>query len=628
LNEDPASISHVNANIPPALQRVMNRCLEKNPEQRFQSASDLAFALDALSSMSEPITSSSAISMTRNRRWPWALTVLLIVVVLAFFFWWRTPSAVPQITGVVQLTNDGVSKRGVTLAYDGARLYFSEGDDLGWQIVEVSAAGGETAPVATTVPHPLLQSIASDSSGMLTTTNGFGPSPLWWQPLPTGAARRLGDLEVNKASVLPDGEHIVYSKDGTIGMANRDGSNPQILASLKGGTGALTVSPDGQQIRFSAWDLDSDFRSLWDLNLKDHSLKQVLQNRIGAPLLGSGNWTSDGKYFLFTAGDRAQRDIWALPEKAGLFHRQAQPIRLTTGPLSYGFPVLSRDGTKIYTEGVMPRGELVRFDASSRQFVPFLSGLPAVFSRFSKDGKWIAYISYPDHELWRCLADGSDRQQLTFPPFVATYVGGISLDDTQIAFDGVSPESGKGLYLANLQDGHPRMIRRGSTGAAWSPDGKTLFFSTQEETGSNDDLYLMDLSTGAVSSPPDSKSKLPEGWSAQGKLVAFSAQEFTPWIFDPQSEKWSQLLKDSCATGQMSPDREYLYCEVPSVPYHKVIRIRLSDSRSETVMEIKGLHRVVDDHMGTTIGVTPDGSVLLTRDSGTDEIYALTVKWP
>jgi eukaryotic-like serine/threonine-protein kinase len=628
LNEDPASISQITANIPPALQRVVHRCLEKNPEQRFQNASDLAFALDALSTASEPITNSGTIPAAKGRKWPLALAALLIVAVLAVFFWWRMPTGVPQITGVTQLTNDGVSKRSTTLSYDGSRLYFSEGDDLGWQIVEVSAAGGETAPVATTVPHPLLQDIAPDSSGMLITNNAFAPTPLWWQPLPAGAARRLGDLEVRKASILPDGEHIVYSNEDAIGIASRDGSNPQVLATVKGITGHLTVSPEGQRIRFSLFDIISGTRSLWDLNLKDHSLHQVLQGRSGAIEIGSGRWTSDGKYFVFTIGTSGQWDIWVLPEKTGILHRKLEPIRLSTGPLSYGFPTLSRDGTKIYTEGVMPRGELVRFDAGSRQFVPFLSGLPAIESRFSKDGKWFVYISYPDHELWRCRADGSDRQQLTFLPFIASYVGGISADDTQVLFDGVSADNVSGVFIANLQDGHPRLVRQGATGPTWDPDGKALFFSVRE-TGSKDfELQRMDLGTGAVSSLPDSKSKLAEGWSAQGKLVAFSMQQFNPWIFDRQSEHWSELLKDPCATGLMSPDREYLYCEVPSVPYHKVLRIRLSDSRLETMMEIKDLHRVVDEYTGTSIGVTPDGSVLLTRDSGTDEIYALTVKWP
>jgi TolB-like protein/Tfp pilus assembly protein PilF len=49
LKEDPPGISQLVRNVPPALQRIVHRCLEKNPEQRFQSASDLAFALEALS---------------------------------------------------------------------------------------------------------------------------------------------------------------------------------------------------------------------------------------------------------------------------------------------------------------------------------------------------------------------------------------------------------------------------------------------------------------------------------------------------------------------------------------------------------------------------------------------------
>lgn len=51
LNEDPPAISQLAPMSPPALQRVVHRCLEKNAEQRFQSASDLAFALDALSDL-------------------------------------------------------------------------------------------------------------------------------------------------------------------------------------------------------------------------------------------------------------------------------------------------------------------------------------------------------------------------------------------------------------------------------------------------------------------------------------------------------------------------------------------------------------------------------------------------
>src|SRR6202021_1984314 len=49
LNDDPPAASQILPSTPPGLQRVVHRCFEKNPEQRFQSASDLAFALEAIS---------------------------------------------------------------------------------------------------------------------------------------------------------------------------------------------------------------------------------------------------------------------------------------------------------------------------------------------------------------------------------------------------------------------------------------------------------------------------------------------------------------------------------------------------------------------------------------------------
>lgn len=69
LNEDPPSLSQISTSTPPGLQRIVHRCLEKNPEQRFHSAHDLAFALEALSdsgsSMAMPARQES------QSRWKW-----------------------------------------------------------------------------------------------------------------------------------------------------------------------------------------------------------------------------------------------------------------------------------------------------------------------------------------------------------------------------------------------------------------------------------------------------------------------------------------------------------------------------------------------------------------------------
>ncbi len=94
--------------------------------------------------------------------------------------------------------------------------------------------------------------------------------------------------------------------------------------------------------------------------------------------------------------------------KTGLFRRPGKPIRLTNGPLPYSNPYPSRDGKRIFALGTKQRGELVRYDMKSHQFEPFLSGISATDPTFSRDGKWVAYVSYPDHNLWRSRSDGSN----------------------------------------------------------------------------------------------------------------------------------------------------------------------------------------------------------------------------
>src|SRR5262245_23327055 len=67
LNEDPPDLPVADRRIPPALARIVDRCLEKDPASRFQSASDLGFALDALSSQSETITTAAAAAPASSR---------------------------------------------------------------------------------------------------------------------------------------------------------------------------------------------------------------------------------------------------------------------------------------------------------------------------------------------------------------------------------------------------------------------------------------------------------------------------------------------------------------------------------------------------------------------------------
>jgi serine/threonine protein kinase len=116
LNEDPTPIAQLAPATPLPLQRVVHRCLEKNPAQRFQSALDLSFAVEGLTDSS---SSSIAVAGRQPRaRWPWAAAVILVLAA-AFLAWWRIPPAVPVVESITQLTDDGEPKD-VKLVTDGS----------------------------------------------------------------------------------------------------------------------------------------------------------------------------------------------------------------------------------------------------------------------------------------------------------------------------------------------------------------------------------------------------------------------------------------------------------------------------------------------------------------------------
>ena len=96
LHDDVPALGATAANVPVALDRIVRRCLEKDPDARFQSARDLAFALDTVAEL--PASTSTAVALpTARRRFHWpavAATVLVASGVAAFAIWRLQPSPV------------------------------------------------------------------------------------------------------------------------------------------------------------------------------------------------------------------------------------------------------------------------------------------------------------------------------------------------------------------------------------------------------------------------------------------------------------------------------------------------------------------------------------------------------
>jgi Tol biopolymer transport system component len=399
------------------------------------------------------------------------------------------------------------------------------------------------------------------------------------------------------------------------------------------------ISPDGKRIRFTLID-DRLLYSIWEVHVDGTALHQIRMTELPATMGQiAGVWTHDGKYFLFQVFHGGRWDLWALPESTGLLHRSAAPVQLTNGPLSYEGPVGSREGKQIFAIGSKKRGELIRYDANSRQFVPYLDGISAVESRVSPDGKQVLYVSYPDHTLWRSGSDGSDRVQLTFPPMMVFYPD-ISPDGRKIVFNGLTV-SGLGIYVLNIEGGTPEKVAELGYGPTWSPDGNSLAYAVLAP-GSHYwdvrhwvDIQILDLRTNHTSVVPNQRERYGTWWPQPNKLVTtFSDGPESLAVFDFATQKWSEFGEGiSVSDMARSRDGKYLYIFSSDPKGPKVRRIRASDLQIETVADIAGLRLVSDDSLGQAssgewIGLAPDGSPTLTHDVGSDEIYALDVKSP
>ena len=236
LNEEPPTVSQIAPNIPPALQRTIHRCLEKPAEQRFQSASDLAFALEALSD-STASPSMSVLPKIDTKRWRAGVLAMAALVLLGVLLsWWWMPTAAPIVLGVRQLTNDGEPKvGGQTLVTDGLRLYFSENRALITSVWQVSLNGGQSAILPTRFKNSSAAALAPDFSGLLINSSDEDSSGLWLQPLPVGEPRMLlaGGLGgFDGADYLPDGR-LVISQGSNVLITDNRGSSPRSRAAAR-----------------------------------------------------------------------------------------------------------------------------------------------------------------------------------------------------------------------------------------------------------------------------------------------------------------------------------------------------------------------------------------------------------
>ena len=637
LNEEPPPITQLTPDTPAGLERVIRRCLEKNPEQRFQSASDLAFALEALLDPSWSMSGTHPVVVEppkprRLRSIVAAVIVFLIGALLAYL--WLQPPEVPRVENYVQLTHDGQPKS--LIGTDGSRLYLASGVGSSASFVlhgiaELSVAGGlpkniDLATSAGMVPLGL----SPDASEILLIDGQGAPpkGPLFSAPVLGGAPRRVGDFVAETAAWSPDGKLLAYSNLGDLYVAKSDGTDSRKLVGISGDIRNITWSPDSSSMRFDSSETAGTvgLQVEREVSVAGSGMRVLLPNWHNPPDECCGKWTADGKYFVF----QSQGQIWALSKSAGLFQSAPKPIQLTASPMTLSSPLPSKDGKKLFVIGRTYRGELVRYDPRNSHFVSFLGGISAEYIDFSKDGQWVTYTSYPDGALWRSRIDGTERLQLTFSP-ISPLLPRWSPDGKSIVFFQFAQAADKParIYEVSFEGGSPRLLLPNDSNQQldpnWSSDGGKIIFSGESNNPSSS-IRILNVSNHQLSTLPGSDGLFSPRWSPDGHYVsAFSADSKTLLLFDFETNHWKELAKGSLSWLNWSHDSQYVYV-LDVRQKNAVIRVRVSDGKVEKVADLNDLPAT--GRYGAALALTPNDEPILLRDTGAQEVYSVNWRSP
>ena len=519
LKEDPPELSESGLNVIPGLDRIVRHCLEKEPGQRFQSARDLAFDLESLSSLSgaaKPVTGSHQTSATRT---PLLIAIPALLLVAAAAFWAGHATRKSSAPVFSRLTFRGghvgaarFSPDGQTIVYSAQlgdeplQLYTTRPDapqsrELGLKNSSILAVSKQDE-LAITLNH--IQPMANAGGGTLARV-----------PLTGGSPREINEA-VGSADWSPDGQSLAL---GTLTNTSFNLEYPQgkRLYETQGWIGDLRVSPDGNMVAFIHHPIRWD--SLGTIMVVDRQGKSRVLTGSFSDARGLA-WAPSGKEIWFTGSnvhlssnlfavdlEGRQRLVWA--GAGGVVLQDIFPD---------GRVLFIRENRRRGIAGLFP-GHDSEIDMSWQDW--------SLVTRISPDGKWIFFSEEGDgggqkYSAYMRATDGSPATRLgDGTPY------GVSPDLKWVT--SIIPGQPQQLWLLPTRAGAPKNLSQPGFDydyAVWFPDGKHLLV-TGREPGKQARSYLTTMDGGALAPvTPEGVQSFPtedgkEVVSRQGDMLKF-----------------------------------------------------------------------------------------------------------
>ena len=424
LREDAPALSSVRDAIPQVLERVVDHCLEKRPDDRFQSARDLAFALGASSAGSgkAPVGSESA-ATPRRTRLAWVAASALVFGGVAGGFLHRQLAGPAATLSPVNARYVTYSGRDFSPAAspDGRSIAFRSDRDGRGRIWLKQLATGTEVPLSSGPFDDWPQFSPDGSTVMFTRFDGARPS-LFKVPLLGGEPRRVVDNAAD-ASWSADGTRIAYlylepASPGKVAatslmVAASDGSSPRVVTRLEaGGIVAPRWSPDGRKVAMTATAVGASSFTLLVVDVASAAVETVV-----APNTGSrpwmAQWTSKGD-LVYTTGDVTSGSLAGTTGRLVSLDPGSKSSELLYGsPDSLGRLAVV-DNRRLVVESQSFRQNIVEWagSAATRLSVGRAADRQPIYS---SDGKWIVFSSdrSGNLDLWAQSTSSGELRQLT-----------------------------------------------------------------------------------------------------------------------------------------------------------------------------------------------------------------------
>jgi serine/threonine protein kinase/Tol biopolymer transport system component len=613
LQKDPPELTSASVPVSPALDRIVHRCLEKSRDERFDSAHDIAFALEAISGSTTSATGLAAIEPARRpldwRHLTLAAALLLAIAAAALMAMRGSTrraatAASPRLT---QLTFASGVEMFPSLSPDGSSFVYSaltSGQNFD---IYLQRVGGENAINLTAdSPGPDIQAAFSPDGQSIAFRSLDRKSGGIYVMGATGEGRRrLGDFGFNPAWT-PDGKALIVSTESTIGPTARAStaqlwrvdatSGRRTIIETGGDAVQPSVSPNGKRIAFWGLPEGTGKRILYTVPMG------------GGPRVALHDddffnwnpiWSRDGGTLYFVSSRGGPMNLWRIPidEDSGKPLGPIEPV--TTSASALAHPSLAQSGAMVFTVGTMSTTvERIPMDGALKPGAPtmLLQGSRDLWQADpSPDGEWLTLKSFDVQEdLLVVKRDGSSMRRLTNDRFKDRNPA-WSADSTQIYF--FSDRSGRyEIWRIDRDGGNLEQITQtkgGENPAAnvVSRDGRRIasFYATGDPKRT---AGLIDLSRPIAQRDPQWLPPIDAttgffvvSWSPDdSRILGTGLRAGSPhgvWVYDVAGRTYERISDENAGahgwidakTVLLSPDENVYAVDVASKARRPVMKV-------------------------------------------------------